>query len=382
MYVGMGGKGTPIIPSHMFQVRVECVACHIEPERQAAEARLRGQTFRPSEKACLGCHGTRFQGMLNTWKTATDSMLAVVIEKFGVVEESLATLPPSHPQHARATQRLADARHNVGFVTHGKGVHNVFFAADLLKVANDYLDQAMRTVGKPPVKVRDEVLVRGGYCAILCHNQAGVKAPEQVKFGRETVPHVRHVTEFGVTCTACHSAERHKAVTATKASCLACHHQAGNDNKHCLACHKLQVAFFEGTLDGPGSAKTPALGPHVGLADCVACHDVTAKHSRRTVAKQCLGCHDETYVRSLEEWTKSLDRGLKEVKALLRKGGAGLRRSRAEKEGSEARRLLEMAKGDAELVERAGGAHNPELARAILAKAKKAAEEAIGLVTR
>ena len=28
MYLGMGGHGTPMIPSHMFQVRVECVACH------------------------------------------------------------------------------------------------------------------------------------------------------------------------------------------------------------------------------------------------------------------------------------------------------------------------------------------------------------------
>ena len=96
----------------------------------------------------------------------------------------------------------------------------------------------MVAIGKPPVKSPEETMIRGGYCAVLCHKQAGVEAPDEVKFGTETVPHVRHVTDFGVTCTACHSAEQHQAVTSTKSSCLACHHSAGNDNERCLACHK------------------------------------------------------------------------------------------------------------------------------------------------
>ena len=49
MYIGIGGRGTPTIPSHMFQVRVECIACHTTPKTEDGIAGLVGQTFRPSE---------------------------------------------------------------------------------------------------------------------------------------------------------------------------------------------------------------------------------------------------------------------------------------------------------------------------------------------
>ena len=107
-----------------------------------------------------------------------------------------------------------------------------------------------------------------------------------------------------------------------------------------------------------------------------------AGHSRRAVAKQCLGCHDETYLASLEEWTKGMDRRLKEVRGLLRKGDVGLHRARKERTAPEARRLLEAARADADLVAKAGATHNPKLAEAILANAKKTAEHAVTLLPR
>ena len=380
MYMGMGGKGTPMIPSHMLQVRVECVACHVEPKREKAEAAIVGQTFRPSESACLECHGEQYKGMLDTWTKTIDTMLAAVREKLVAVEKVLAGMPSSHPQFSRARKLVGDANYNGVFVKLGKGVHNVFFAADLLKVANGYLDQAMVAIGKLPVKSPEETLIRGGYCAVLCHKQAGVEAPDEVKFGTETVPHVRHVTDFGVTCTACHSAEQHQAVTATKSSCLACHHSAGNDNERCLACHKLQNAFFTGTVEVEEVEPVP--GSHAELTDCVGCHNVQAKHSRQAVAKQCLACHDDTYLPALEEWAKGVERGLREVRGLMRKGEARLRRARKDPKAAEARHLLEAARDDAEMVAKAGGVHNPELAKAILEKAKQAAEQAVSMVSR
>ena len=380
MYMGMGGKGTPMIPSHMLQVRVECVACHIEPKRETVEATILGQTFRPSESACLECHGERYKGMLDNWTKTMDTMLAAVRGKLVAVEQALAAMPPNHPQFTRARKLVGDANYNVDFVKLGKGVHNVFFAADLLNVANSFLDESMVSIGKAPVKGKEETLIRGGYCAVLCHKQAGVEAPEEVKFGTEIVPHVRHVTDFGVTCTACHSAEQHQAVTATRSSCLACHHKAGNDNERCLACHKLQEAFFTGTVEVEDVEPVPS--DHAELTDCVGCHDVQVKHSRQAVRKQCLACHDDTYLPALEEWAKGVERGLKEVRGLMRKGEAGLRRARKHPKAPEARKLLDEAKDDADLVARAGGVHNPELAKAILAKAKKAADQAVSIVSR
>jgi nitrate/TMAO reductase-like tetraheme cytochrome c subunit len=380
MYMGIGGKGTPMIPSHMLQVRVECVACHVEPERESTEAAIVGQTFRPSESACLECHGGQYKGMLDTWSKTIESMTTAVKGKLVPVEQALAATPPNHPQLARARKLVADASQNVNFVKQGKGVHNVFFAADLLKVANSYLDESMVAIGKPPAKSSEETLVRGGYCAVLCHKQAGVEAPEEVKFGAETVPHVRHVTDFGVTCTACHSAEQHQEVTATRDSCLSCHHKAGNKNERCVACHKIQEAFFTGTVEVEGVEPTP--GNHAELTDCVGCHNVQVKHSRQAVTKQCLECHDETYLKPLQDWVKGIERGLKEVRGLVKKGEAGLRRARKHPKAPEARKLLDEAKDDAELVAKAGGVHNPELAKAILAKAKKAANHAVSIVSR
>ncbi|MBI3780572.1 MAG: cytochrome c3 family protein, partial [candidate division NC10 bacterium] len=334
MYMGIGGKGTPMIPSHMLQVRVECVACHVEPERESTEAAIVGQTFRPSERACLECHGGQYKGMLDNWSKTIDSMTTAVKGKLVPVEQALAATAPNHPQLARARRLVADASQNVNFVKRGKGVHNVFFAADLLKVANSYLDESMVAIGKPPAKSSEETLVRGGYCAVLCHKQAGVEAPEEVKFGAETVPHVRHVTDFGVTCTACHSAEQHQEVTATRDSFLSCHHKAGNKNERCLACHKIQEAFFTGTVEVEGVEPTP--GNHAELTDCVGCHNVQVKHSRQAVTKQCLECHDETYLKPLQDWVKGIERGLKEVRGLVRKGEARLRRARKDLKAPEA----------------------------------------------
>ncbi len=380
MYIGMGGKGTPMIPGHMFQVRVECVACHVEPGKNQASEKFAGRTFRPSERACLGCHGARYKGMLERWNKTIAAMLTAVNAKLLSVEQALHSTYRTHPQFAKAWKFATDARHNVEFVTNGKGVHNVFFAADLLKVADGYLDQSMATIGQPPLSVADETLVRGGYCAVLCHDQAGVRAPDEVAFGVETIPHVRHVTDFGVTCTACHSAERHKAVTATKATCLGCHHRAGNDNERCIACHKLQNAFFSGTIRTEAVEPTPS--GHAQFTDCVGCHNVQAKHTRQAVAARCLGCHDTTYLKALAQWRKEIGQGQAEVMRLVKKGESSLRRASNNPKAPEARLLLKAAKADLDLVVKAGGVHNPELAQAVLGKAKASAERAVNLLDR
>ena len=261
MYLGMGGRGTPMIPSHMFQVRVECVACHIVPKESEATAGLVGQTFRPSEQACLNCHGEKYRGMLGRWADTLGKMREVVAPKLAAAR---AALPPGDARDgakdapkngpkdgkiARARGLVNDAEYNVQFVTLGHGVHNVFYAADLLKLSSAWLDEALVLLGKPPVK-GDEALVRGGYCAVLCHQVARVKQPETVTFGKQRIPHVRHVTEFGAVCTACHSAEVHKAVTAKPATCTGCHHSA--QNERCESCHRAQSAFYRGQVSAPG----------------------------------------------------------------------------------------------------------------------------------
>ena len=78
--------------------------------------------------------------------------------------------------------------------------------------------------------------------------------------------------------------------------------------------------------------------------------------------------------RALERLAKGVERGLMEVRGLVRKGEAGLRRARKDPKATGGRPLFEAAREDAELVANAGGVHNPELAKAFLGKARQAAD--------
>jgi len=377
MYLGLGGRGTPMIPSHMFQVRVQCVACHILPKEEAGAARLRGQTFKPTEQACVGCHGERYRGMLQRWTDTLGRMREIVSTKLAGARAALAA-DAANPKSARARERLGDAEFNVAFVTLAHGAHNVFYAADLLKLSNGWLDEALALLGKPPARA-DDTLVRGGYCAVLCHEQAGVRQRETVTFRRQKIPHVRHVMELGATCTSCHSAETHKAVTATPATCTACHHSP--QNERCESCHRAQSAFYRGALE----TATVKVEPNamVNAVTCVGCHDLGQKHSRQAVGQKCVGCHDAAYMSFLTEWTAGLDKEAVQAGEALKRAEAALARERrAGRELPEAAALVKEARAALALVRQARGVHNPTVAQALLDAAARKAEAALAGAAR
>ena len=373
MYLGLGGRGTPMIPSHMFQVRVQCVACHVTPKAAEGSAALVGQTFRPTEQACLNCHGEQYRGMLQRWVDTLGKMRAVVEPKLVAARAALADPGLKGPRPARARTLTGDAEHNIQFVALGRGAHNVFYAADLLKLGNGWLDEALILLGKPPVK-NDDALVRGGYCAVLCHETAGVKQAQTVPFGKQSVPHVRHVTEFGATCTACHSAEVHKAVTATPATCGACHHSA--QNERCESCHRVQSAFYRG--QEPASPVPVEPNVMVNALGCTGCHDWSRKHSRKAVGDKCVGCHDAAYTSFLDEWTAGFDKEARAVGDILKRAETALVRSRRSGRDADADGAVAEARKALALVQKARGVHNPPAAEALLQIARKKAEEALG----
>jgi hypothetical protein len=57
MFMGTGGRDFPAVPSHMFETQLDCTACHTEPLLSGETARMSGQTFVASQKACVKCHG-------------------------------------------------------------------------------------------------------------------------------------------------------------------------------------------------------------------------------------------------------------------------------------------------------------------------------------
>jgi hypothetical protein len=372
MYLGMGGRGAPIIPSHMLQVRVACVACHIVPKEEPG-AGVVGQTFRPTEQACVNCHSERYRGMLGRWASTLAKMQGIVAPKLVEAHTALAGADPKKsPKHARARQLVEDAEFNARFVALGKGVHNVFYAADLLKLSNGWLDEAVILLGKTPPKT-DDALVRGGYCGVLCHEQAGVKLRDTVTFGKQRIPHGRHVTELGAVCTACHSAETHKTMTATPATCSACHH--GPQNDRCEGCHRAQTAFYRGAVKVDLAKVEPNLMAEA--VPCIGCHDFAHKHSRQAVGQMCLTCHETPYLALMTEWTAGFDKDTSRVSASLKRAEAALASvRRVGRQAADAEALVREARSTLDLVRRARAAHNPVLADALLETARQKAERA------
>jgi len=371
MYIGIGGRGAPTIPSHMFQVRVECIACHTTPKIPEGSGGLSGQTFKPSETACLACHGEKYRGMLQQWTSTLARMTDVVTPKLRATRAALPAADKRDTKSGRARRLVDDAEFNIRYVAFAKGVHNVFYAADLLKVANGWLDAANTLLGKT-VRTDDE-LVRGGYCAVLCHQAAGVKAKGTVTFAGHKLPHVRHVAEFGATCTSCHSAETHKAVTATTATCISCHHSP--QNERCETCHRAQSAFYRGQAKSPEAPIAP--NRMAEAVTCTGCHDFTRKHSRAAVAEKCLGCHDSSYTPLLMEWTTGFGPDLKASADALREAERVVAQARSRgRPNPAAEALLKQGREAQALVRASGVAHNPLAADALLAAARRRAEEA------
>ena len=370
MYLGLGGRGTPMIPSHMFQVRVQCVACHTALKEGAAAAAIVGRTFRPTEEACVGCHGAKYRGMLARWVETLGAMRGIVEPKLAAARAALGAADPKAPRPARARRLLDDADFNLKFVVHARGVHNVFYAADLLKLSNTWADEALAALGKPAAKV-DDALVRGGYCAVLCHEQAGVRLPATVSFAGRKIPHARHVAEFGAVCTACHSAEVHKAVTAKPATCTACHHSPASER--CESCHRVQSTFYRGTVTTGLAKATPNV--MVNAVGCTGCHQMATKHSRQAVGAACVGCHDQAYTSFLDEWTKGADQEITRTAAAVQRAETLVRGGRAT---AEARAGVKEARDALALVRKARPVHNPEAAAALLEAARRKADEIAG----
>jgi hypothetical protein len=316
--------------------------------------------------------------MLGRWVSTLGRMQEILAPKLAAARAAVARADPKIAKHGRARQLFDDAEFNSRFVAFGGGVHNVFYAADLLKLANGWLDQAAGLVGLTPAK-SDDALVRGGYCAVLCHEQAGVTLRPTVTFEARAIPHARHVTEFGAVCTACHSAEVHKAVTATRQTCTGCHH--GPDNDRCESCHRDQSAFYRGQVK---AALAPA-EPNVmaAIVPCRGCHDLAGPSPRLTVGPKCVACHEAPYVALLGEWTAGFDKDAARASAALKRAEAALAAARrAGRATTEAEATLRDAQAAVGLVRRARGVHNPGMADALLETARRAAEATVAQLGR
>jgi hypothetical protein len=303
-------------------------------------------------------------------------MRETVATKAGTVRKALGGAEAK--KEAAARRLLDDAEHNVRLVTLAHGAHNVFYAANLLRRADAWVGEAGTLLGQPPAPAKtDDALLRGGYCGTLCHEPLGMKLRETVSFRGRPLPHARHATELGATCTTCHSADAHKKLAATPATCRACHHNP--QNERCESCHRDQTAFYRGTLQ---TALTPVKANIMAAAvACTNCHDFSKAQPRAAIKEACSGCHDSTYLPLLTEWTKSGPAELKATTgavAAAERAVSAARRAGRRTPGADAR--VREAREALALVRAGGVAHNPLAAFALLARARVAANDARAII--
>jgi len=373
MFMGQGGRKVSSNPSHMFTARLDCLACHVQPKGAELDPGRDGWTLTASEKTCVNCHGDKYRGMLKDWKDTFDLMLRDINQKLNLAWQALEKQDSAHSHYGEAKKLYEDAKYNIDFIKIGKGVHNPFYAAELIQVADRDINQLFRLLKQSPPALPPESPIRGGYCARLCHAKAQVQLPTIVFLTGDKFPHARHAFEFNLGCTSCHSAEKHKEIKITKKDCMACHHHP--DNNQCSRCHQKQFAFYM-AQKLPLEFPTAKANRKAGKVECVQCHDLSKSQNLENISLACGQCHDQSYIDLLKVLRGEIQESQKKIADLIPKVEKRLNFApRSDPQFKEMTKLFEQTKKAYEFVLKAKGIHNAELAQEILEKIQKDLQE-------
>lgn len=301
MYVGIGGKGVPDMPSTMFLARVACDSCHAEP---GSDPRVGAEKLRAS---CVHCHGAGYDRMVDDWIRELGELRGLVERALAQAENNVTRMGTRGQQYRRG---LEEAWHNVRFVTRGHGEHNVRYAVELLRHA---LEQARRV---PGVAVPSSPILasESGYCRV-CHSTSHLAL--RLEFANMGFEHSRHLGA-GLSCDSCHSVEEHGKTTIVAEGCMSCHHSP-KQAQPCSRCHQAQASLAAGEVVGTGFKGDPDPMAAAGV-ECSGCHDLKRQEPLvASVQKACVSCHEEGYDAMLVEWINEDQNRLQELAVLLAK---------------------------------------------------------------
>jgi hypothetical protein len=215
----------------MYLANVDCVGCHLE--KKAAPGEVSGATtLVGSEKGCTNCHGPGYLGVLPEAQRLVDGTAEAIRKKLTSVNEALAGIPQGQEALAQVRGEVADAAHNLTFIERSHSVHNIYYAAHVLREADKALSKAAREVKLKVEKTSELPVISGAFCATLCHQKLGVKVPpEHVTYKGKKMPHKAHVEE-GLACVSCHTFGVHKDVKLTGTNrCQTCHEETEKEKE-------------------------------------------------------------------------------------------------------------------------------------------------------
>jgi hypothetical protein len=359
----------------MFSAQVACDGCHqylAETERATSpEARLQVR-----RRACVTCHGTGYDDMLDDWLRVIAASTRRVGKELSRAESFVGSAPTLPRHKAEQAKRLFEnAKSNYEFVIQGRGAHNVEYAALLLKGAANDLDSLYQVVGTSRRASRDKLLgTPDGYCTQLCHTRLGL--PDALNFEYIEFPHSAHVTTVGVPCTRCHSPEKHKMRIISREGCQECHHQ--EQDIACGQCHVQEQNLYAGSIQVLGLEPEPDIMAQAEV-ECLDCHDPTLERQPFEQARQaCLDCHEEGYDEMLVEWYQNLQALTSEVILLQDSVRTVLGALPVDSPGRpQAMTLFEAATALYQKVEKGKPIHNQALAEEMLNSASEQLQQAL-----
>lgn len=210
---------------------------------------------------------------------------------------------------------------------------------------------------------------------VTCHGER----EKLEKYDDHRFIHDKHVTEHKVECFQCHTEIKHKVATLhdfVKRDCNSCH----------LDKHSAQEKLYMGS--GGKNVKNMPSPMFLARVDCTGCHILpknggsklffTGQTIKATEAA-CLNCHGLDYRGVLTDWKNTVTQYLNNIKPMLDEVHAKI--NSAGKNNAEARKLLEDALFNYNLVYYGRGVHNVEYATELLANAGEnlqKAEELLG----
>jgi hypothetical protein len=312
--------------------------------------------------------------MLDDWKKALNDAKSVVAPAVASARRVLRGLQANGKRASEAKMLLEDAIFNYELVERGKGAHNVEYAIKLLKASADQIETAKKLTNGALVTVKRGPLLGtpDGYCMTLCHNRLGLTQDLTISDMHIPFTHTTHVQGMGISCTVCHSPEKHKQRILAKEGCMGCHHTPQTTVDTCKTCHPTQEGLYLGTVKSPGAAKVEpnSMAP---MVDCLGCHDLAATVPTVTgVREKCIACHGDGYADLLTSWEQEALKSISELTLKIEEVDTLLKRKgQFAKNLKQLQQTFEEAKANYKLVDLGGYVHNPAYAQSLLQNARK-----------
>lgn len=145
LIVGDKRKNVASIPALMYNVKTNCIGCHVKEEVKDGEKVMHG-----SAQACVDCHTPKHDKMVQEWKDKAKKEIknAREIEKELMDAIGKSKGKVSAGKLDRATIMLKEGQENLLIVENGGGVHNQKYSVELLDAAMNHYENAIDLLGE------------------------------------------------------------------------------------------------------------------------------------------------------------------------------------------------------------------------------------------